>query len=88
MKFKIGDKVSLSKNSRYFGEYANPSCEKKIGTVCEFLKKGLPIRVDWDGYRNSYGESDLKLAIPNNKLSRVMYPDFVPTDCGNYLKRK
>ena len=27
----------------------------------------------------------IKLMIPNNKLSRVLYPNYIESDCGEYL---
>lgn len=62
---KVGDKVSLSSESSYFGDGdENPSSEDLIGTIIEINHRNtLPIDVEWEErgwkYYNSYRESDL-----------------------------
>lgn len=89
MKFKVGDKVYLSKNSKFNnGKSSNPI--DVMGNVYEITKDYAPdswIRVKWsNGGINGYHEECLILATPNNVLSRAMYPKLSPTKCGKYLE--
>jgi ABC-type transport system substrate-binding protein len=82
-KFKIGDKVNLRKDSRWYdGGETNPSDVR--GTITRYRDIGLelPYTVDWDnGEYNSYSSSDLELwGHPINDLNKLLYPDYVEQD--------
>lgn len=60
-KFKIGDKVKIRKDSKYYrGDESNPKDTRgEVKTVCS---GNLGIEVMWDnGISNSYNDSDLEL---------------------------
>lgn len=81
-KFKKGDKV-LVKHSNY-----------------DNVKKGDILTIeDSDRFGISFKETNLitstdfwglivDFRIPNNKLSRIVYPELSPTDCGEWLCQK
>ncbi len=61
MKFKIGDKVRINKDSFYynFGTKNNPKDIK--GIISKFIGLPIPIRVKWNNdEENSYNEIDLE----------------------------
>jgi len=66
--FKVGDKVVISKKSRFYGDhYSNPTdvdgTITKIRDDYEGPFNVLDIKVEWDnGMKNSYSEIDLELA--------------------------
>jgi hypothetical protein len=71
--FKVGDKVVISKKSKFYGDhYSNPTDVE--GTIVKIkdndddfgIYNTLNIRVEWDnGMKNSYRIEDLELAKPN-----------------------
>ena len=74
-KFKVGDKIKIKKDSKFYGDGArNP--KDKIGEITEIdLKEGrkLPIRVTWsDGAKNTYNEDDLEFYQGLNSTLKVV----------------
>jgi ribosomal protein L21E len=74
-KFKVGDKIKIRKDSKFFGDGArNP--KDKIGEITGIdLKDGLnlPIRVTWsDGAKNTYNEDDLEFYQGLNSTLKVV----------------
>lgn len=81
--FKVGDKVKIKKNTRYYGGGdTNPSDIR--GTVTHFrdIRLKLPYKVDWDnGEYNIYASEDLELwGYPINDLNKLLYPDYIEED--------
>jgi hypothetical protein len=85
--FKVGDKVVISKKSRFYGDhYSNPTdvdgTITKIRDDYEGPFNVLDIKVEWDnGMKNSYSEMDLELAqqqsyIHNNQNDKNMNKAF------------
>ena len=69
---KIGDKVLISKTSKYYidNDKSNPKNVEGIITLILINAFHLPIKVKWDtGYTNSYSIKDLELV--NNSLSKI-----------------
>jgi hypothetical protein len=78
---KIGDNVIISKNSRYYNpkflEFSNPCNMLGKVTIKEGFIYGKYYGVIWkNGLYNTYNETDLCIALPNNKLNKLLYPDY------------
>lgn len=63
MKFKVGDKVLINKDSEYFGQG-----NQEVGKITNVENKNIlisyPIRVSWpNGDHNVYRECDLILKL-------------------------
>lgn len=85
MKFKVGDKVRVVMNddsswgkSEYRGKYTIESIMEDE-YYCIILKED-----------NTYlfSVDELVGDIPNNVLSRVIYPNYIVSDCGKYLTKE
>jgi hypothetical protein len=89
MKFKVGDKVFLRKDSCYFGDdYQLPY--NVVGSIIRITpSEYLPFLVQWeingDLASNSYSKDDIKVAVKNTELARFMYPNSKESDDGKYL---
>jgi hypothetical protein len=81
MKFKIGDKVKLRKDS-FFYLSQNEYSQGTFGVIINFISDTYPIAVDWEGADGfSYNESDLEFwGYPINDLNKLLYPDYVERD--------
>lgn len=69
---KIGDRVTLSSDSEFFGQLENPDSDQTTGTIEEIFDVSnlqLPIMVNWGEYTNSYDPKDL------NNLDIVDYDE-------------
>lgn len=93
--WKVGDKVIITKvgpsSTLKVGSIAT------IEHIDNDLRTSIPLSVSqgsrlfWakvEGYKDHLTGWDLivkPLNIPNNILSRKMYPELVPSDCGKYL---
>ena len=80
MKYRIGDKVRIRKDSEYYGEheYYNPA--NLVGEIIDIRLKGqYPYKVQWYIYAdNNYRESDLEFwGHPINDLNKLLYPDYI-----------
>lgn len=77
---RVGDIVTLKKESRHFGSSVNPSSDDTFGTIIDITPENvLPIQVEWDGevIRNHYDEKDLSpvsymdMAKVNESITRA-----------------
>lgn len=77
-KFKVGDLVTLRKDSFYNNDsFNNPFGEIGKVSLLKEVVYGLPINVRWkSGYVNAYEESDLDHVVHDNKLNRALYPEY------------
>jgi hypothetical protein len=72
MKYNVGDKVKIRKDSHYYGD-GNRNPANVIGVVVATDRKSVPYRykVEWaKGKHNSYREHHLESAEPKKKISR------------------
>jgi len=66
MKFKIKDKVKLSKNSEYYYQ-----AKEFKGTITKITNEHLPYDVTFiNNYKNSYGDKDLELITKNKNMPK------------------
>ena len=80
--FKIGDMVECIDNS-YYEDYLD------VGKVYEILdERGIGLIVVSIGTNRVAFSHRFKLAVPNNPLSKVLYPNYKPTKCGLYLTKE
>jgi hypothetical protein len=82
MKFKIGDKVKLRKDS-FFYRSQNEYSQGTFGVIINlYISDMYPIAVAWEGTnRFAYNESDLEFwGYPINDLNKLLYPDYVERD--------
>jgi hypothetical protein len=80
-KFKVGDRVIIREDSQYYGDGKyNPV--NLIGEVFNIWDTSpLSISVRWkNNILNHYSPTDLEFAIVDNKINRVLYPDYKPKD--------
>jgi hypothetical protein len=89
-KFKIGDRVKISKSSEYYDEGDNSSSNPNVeGTICEDNRGGseFKIGVDWDNNTyNHYPESDLELVNCKQTNMNQIMKDAVLDTANSLLK--
>lgn len=79
MEFKKGDLVICID-----AEHSDILRYGKVYEISRNRKAYVDIIIDGKVERGFFPKI-FKYAIPNNKLSRVMYPKLVPTECKRYL---
>jgi len=80
MNFKVGDRVAARRDHPQFGAYLLP--KDTLGTILEFPIITIDrATVRWDNGKQYYLElNTLVPAVPDNKLNRVLYPEYKPKD--------
>lgn len=73
MKFKIGDKVKIRKESRWYSEKDTANPINEIGVINDIF--GTNISVTWKRLDNSYTEKDLELV--EDKSNRQLAKEYL-----------
>lgn len=88
MEFKVGDYVRYTKHVRdYDPKYFSVGKMYKVVDI-ENLPYVLVVEndiIDDTGLEDQVYVSQISKYPPNNALSRLVYPDHVPTYCGKFL---
>jgi hypothetical protein len=79
-KFKIGDKVKLRKDSRWYDSQIELS-EGTYGVICQNFNYKYEYSVQWKNEERAYDLIDLEpWGHPINDLNKLLYPDYVEQD--------
>lgn len=88
MKFKVGDIVTYIKHIEdYDSKYFVLGKKYKVVSVVS-LPDVLHVEnniIDDAGYEDQVYVGQVTKCVPNNKLSKLVYPKYIESDCGEYL---
>ena len=80
MKFKVGDKVKLRKDSKYY-DSQNHFSKGTYGVVNESPNGNFKYEVLWSDEELCYNDEDLEFwGYPINDLNKLIYPDYIEKD--------
>lgn len=83
-KYKVGDMVRYISHQG-FGDDVSYFEIGKAYLVKSVDTKGLRVNIPVISHSGYLTFEQIELAVPNNPLSRIVYPKLVPTECGKYL---
>lgn len=88
MNFKVGDLIRF--DEEMCEKHSHKISLGKIYRIIEICPSSVYCRINCDnGFIDGFTKNRCILVnIPNNPLSKIIYPNYIESECGQYLLKK